>query len=63
MNIRYIVKDKKGVYQSAYNLKLGEKQAYDWAVQCAKSVEGGTVYYVDDDAKTEKEVYRVAVKK
>jgi hypothetical protein len=63
MNTRYIVKDKKGTYQSAYNLKLGQKEAYSWAVQCAKSVDGGVVYLVDDDMNTEKEVFRVQNKK
>jgi len=58
MNVKYIVKDRKGHYQSAYNLKLGEKKALDWAVQCAKSV-NGVVYLVDEDKKTEKEVFRV----
>jgi len=58
MNTKYIVKDRKGHYQSAYNLKLGKDKAYDWAVQCAKSV-NGVVYLVDEDKKTEKEVFRV----
>ncbi|MEY2973116.1 MAG: hypothetical protein RI886_893 [Pseudomonadota bacterium] len=58
MNTKYIVKDRKGEYQSAYNLKLGKQKAYDWAVQCAKSV-NGVVYLVDEDKKTEQEVFRV----
>lgn len=58
MNTKYIVKDRKGHYQSAYNLKLGKDKAYDWAVQCAKLV-NGVVYLVDEDKKTEKEVFRV----
>ena len=58
MNTKYIVKNKKGDYQSAYNLKLGKQKAYDWAVQCAKSVDC-IVYLIDEDAKTEKEVFRV----
>ena len=33
-------------------------KAFDWAVQCAKSV-NGVVYLVDEDNKTEKEVFRV----
>jgi len=57
-NIKYVVKDKRGDYQSAYNLKLGKQKAYDWAIQCAKSVKG-VVYLIDEDAKTEKEVLRV----
>lgn len=57
MNTRYIVKDKKGTYQSAYNLSFGKEKALDWAVQCAKQV-GGVVYYVDDDAKTEELVFQ-----
>lgn len=55
MNKRYIVKDKDGTYQSAYNLALGKQKAYDWAMQCAKSV-NGVVYYVEGDK--EQEVYR-----
>jgi len=58
MNQKYIVKDKKGHYQSAYNLKLGENNAYSWALQCAKKVDG-IVYLVDEDKKTEKEIFRV----
>ena len=57
MNKRYIVRDKDGAYQSAYNLVLGKKQAYDWAMQCAKSV-NGVIYYVDGDANKEQEVFR-----
>ena len=59
MNIKYIVKDRRGHYQSAYNLKLGKDKAYQWAVQCAKSV-NGVVYLVNEDEKTEEEVFRVA---
>ena len=55
MNKRYIVRDKDGTYQSAYNLELGKKQAYDWAMQCAKSV-NGVIYYVEGEK--EQEVYR-----
>lgn len=62
MNKRYIVKDKNGAYQSAYNLALGKQKALDWATQCAKSV-GGIVYLVDDDSQNEVEVYRVPEKK
>jgi len=58
MNTKYIVKDKKGHYQSAYNLKLGKNNAFSWAVQCAKKV-NGVVYLVDEDKKTEEEVFRV----
>lgn len=57
MNTRYIVKDKNGTYQSAYNLSFGRDKALDWAVQCAKQV-NGVVYYVDDDAKTEEVVFK-----
>lgn len=56
MDKRYIVKDKKGAYQSAYNLHFGKEKAFDWAVQCAKTVKG-TVYFVDDAAKTEVAVF------
>ena len=57
MNKRYIVRDKNGTYQSAYNLALGKKQAYDWAMQCAKSV-NGVIYLVDEDSNQEEEVFR-----
>jgi hypothetical protein len=60
MNKRYIVRDKNGNYQSAYNLSFGKQKAYQWAVDCAKNV-NGIVYYSDDDDKQMKEleVYRV----
>lgn len=58
MNTKYIVKDKKGHYQSAYNLKLGKDKAYSWAVQCAKKV-NGIVYLVNEELNTEEEVFRV----
>ena len=57
MNKRYIVRDREGAYQSAYNLALGKKQAYDWAMQCAKSV-NGVIYYVEGDTNKEQEVFR-----
>jgi len=57
MNKRYIVRDRDGAYQSAYNLALGKKQAYDWAMQCAKSV-NGIIYLVDEDHNQEEEVFR-----
>ncbi len=58
MKIRYIVKDKSGTYQSAYSCSLGEKKAYDWAVQCAKTV-NGVVYLIDtNNQEKEQEVYR-----
>ena len=56
MNIRYIVRDKDGAYQSAYNLSFGKQKAYDWALQCAKSI-NGVIYYSEGDNK-EQEVYR-----
>lgn len=61
MNKRYIVRDKNGSYQSAYNLVFGKQQAYQWALQCAKSV-NGVVYFADDDKDNgkEQEVFRVA---
>lgn len=58
MNKRYIVRDRDGAYQSAYNLALGKKQAYDWAMQCAKSV-NGVIYYVEGDSNNEEEVFRM----
>ena len=56
MNKRYIVRDKDGAYQSAYNLSFGKQKAYDWALQCAKSI-NGVIYYSEGDNK-EQEVYR-----
>lgn len=55
MNKRYIVRDKDGTYQSAYNLALGKKKAYEWAMQCAKSV-NGVIYY--SEGEKEQEVFR-----
>ena len=59
MKTKYIVKDKNGHYQSAYNLLLGKEKAYQWAVQCAKSV-NGAVYFVNEDKNTEEEIFRVS---
>ena len=56
MNKRYIVRDRDGAYQSAYNLSFGKDKAYSWALQCAKSI-NGVVYYSEGDSK-EQEVYR-----
>ena len=56
MNKRYIVRDKNGAYQSAYNLSLGKQNAYNWAMDCAKSV-NGIIYYSEGDNK-EQEVFR-----
>jgi len=56
MNKRYIVRDKDGAYQSAYNLSLGKDKAYNYALQCAKLV-NGIIYYSEEDTK-EQEVYR-----
>jgi hypothetical protein len=58
MNQRYIVRDRNGAYQSAYNLAFGKDKAYDWAKQCAKSV-GGIVYFMEGDDAKEQEVFRV----
>ena len=57
MNKKYIVRDRHGAYQSAYNLVFGKKKAYDWAMQCAKSV-NGVIYYVEGDTSKEQEVFR-----
>jgi hypothetical protein len=59
MNKKYIVRDRHGAYQSAYNLVFGKKKAYDWAMQCAKSV-NGVIYLADDDSNQEEEVFRVS---
>ena len=48
MNKRYIVRDKDGAYQSAYNLSFGKDKAYDWALQCAKSI-NGIIYYSEGE--------------
>lgn len=56
---RYIVKDKNGGYQSAYNLALGKNQAYSYAVECARRV-NGVVFLYDEDIRREQEIYRTA---
>ena len=62
MNKRYIVRDKDGAYQSAYNFALGERNALDWATQCAKIV-NGVVYLTEDGSNKEQEVYRTPDRK
>lgn len=56
INKRYIVRDKDGAYHNAYNFHFGKQNAYDWAVQCAKLI-NGIVYFSGEDNK-EQEVYR-----
>ena len=46
--IRYIVRNAKGEYQSAYSTKLGNKEAFKYAELTAKDV-FGTIYSVDTD--------------
>jgi hypothetical protein len=50
--IRYIVKDAKGEYQSAYSTKLGVKDAFKYATLTAKDVYG-VIYSVDNDGNEE----------
>ena len=45
---RYIVRNAKGEYQSAYSTKLGNKEAFKYAELTAKDV-FGTIYSVDTD--------------
>ena len=56
---KYIVKDKNGGYQSSYNLALGKNQAYGYAVECARRV-NGVVFLYDEDVRREQEIYRTA---
>jgi hypothetical protein len=51
---RYIVRDKDGNYQSAYNVALGKEKAYSWALQCAKDVCG--IIYAGDEYGEETKV-------
>lgn len=44
--IRYIVKNAKGEYQSAYSTKLGSDNAFKYATLTARDV-FGTIYSVD----------------
>ncbi len=46
--IRYIVKNAKGEYQSAYSTKLGNKEAFKYAELTAKDVYG-TIFSVDTE--------------
>ena len=53
--IRYIVKDAKGEYQSAYSTKLGVKDAFKYATLTAKDVYG-VIYSVDNNGNMEQVV-------
>ena len=46
--IRYIVKNAKGEYQSAYSTKLGNDNAFKYATLTARDV-FGVIYSVDID--------------
>ena len=46
--IRYIVKNAKGEYQSAYSTKLGNDNAFKYATLTARDV-FGVIYSVDGD--------------
>ena len=46
--IRYIVKNAKGDYQSAYSTKLGNDNAFKYATLTARDV-FGVIYSVDAD--------------
>jgi len=52
--IRYIVKNAKGEYQSAYSTKLGNDNAFKYATLTARDV-FGVIYSVDADGN-EKEI-------
>ena len=46
--VRYIVKNAKGDYQSAYSTKLGNDNAFKYATLTARDV-FGVIYSVDAD--------------
>lgn len=50
--IRYIVKDTKGDYQTAYSTKLGVKEAFKYATLTAKDI-FGTIYSIDGNGNEE----------
>lgn len=56
VNKRYVVRNKDGEYQAAYNLALGKEKARSYALDCAKSV-NGVVYY--SEGEKEQELYRI----
>ena len=52
--IRYLVKNAKGEYQSAYSTKLGKDNAFKYATLTAREI-FGVIYSVDNDGD-EKEI-------
>ena len=52
--IRYLVKNAKGEYQSAYSTKLGKDNAFKYATLTAREI-FGVIYSVDNNGD-EKEV-------
>ena len=57
MVARYIVRDLAQVHQASYSVALGEDKAYQYALQCAKDVNG--VIYQGEETGEETEIYRV----
>ena len=51
--IRYIVKNAKGEYQSAYSTKLGNDNAFKYATLTARDVFGVIYSFVIDGNETE----------
>lgn len=56
VNKRYIVRNKNGEYQAAYNLVLGKEKARSYALDCAKKI-NGVVYFAEGEK--EQELYRI----
>ena len=52
--IRYLVRNAKGEYQSAYSTKLGKDNAFKYATLTARDI-FGSIFSVDDNGN-EKEV-------
>lgn len=50
---RYLVKNAKGEYQSAYSTKLGEDKAFKYATLTAKDIFGVIVAVYDDGDEKE----------
>jgi hypothetical protein len=52
--IRYLVKNAKGEYQSAYSTKLGKDKAFKYATLTAKDI-FGAIFAIDENGD-EKEI-------
>lgn len=57
----YIVRDKRGVYMSAYSVLLGGAKARKWAEDCAKRSKG-TLYFRASEGSAEEELKSYAPK-